>query len=317
MNSASVGNSSGFGTTWGQTLSWTNAGGYAKNNIVGNGWVIGQLPTIQFFASLCFGFAGLELAPMLAGEVVEPRKTFPRAIVISGVTIAAGYMIGTLCLMWALPAAKTSIISGVNQAINDAGARQGLGWLGSPVALLMTLGGLGGIGAWLIGSARLLFVGGMDRFLPPALGAMHPRWKTPHVALLVQAVLSAVFILAATQGATVKSAYLKLVDASVIVYFIPYLYMFAAAIKLRAQIARQPGAIAVPGGRIGSLFWNSLGLLTTASAIFLALIPPQDTADPRAFFLQVAVGSVGFVVAGLVLYARAERRRRSFKAPAN
>jgi len=269
-----------------------------------------QLTTIQFFANLCFGFAGLELAPMLAGEVVEPRKTFPRAVVISALTIAAGYLVGTLCLMWALPVAETSIISGVNQAITKAGARQGLGWLGSPVALLMTLGGLGGIGAWLIGSARLLFVGGLDRFLPPIFGKMHPRWKTPYVALLVQAILSAVFILAATQGDTVKGAYLKLVNATLIVYFIPYLYMFAAALRLRPEIARQPAAIAVPGGRVGSLFWNCLGLLTTTVAILLALIPPPDTAGRQGFFLQVALGSAGFVVAGLILYSRAERRRR-------
>jgi amino acid transporter len=52
----------------------------------------GNLPMVLFFANLCFGFAGLELAPMLAGEVIEPRKTFPRAIIISGLTIAACYL---------------------------------------------------------------------------------------------------------------------------------------------------------------------------------------------------------------------------------
>jgi len=274
-----------------------------------------NLPTILFFANLCFGFAGLELAPMLAAEVVEPRKTFPRAIVISGLTIAACYLLGTICLMWALPNAETSIISGVNQAITKAGARQGFGWLGSPVALLMTLGGLGGIGAWLIGSARLLFVGGLDRFLPRIFGVTHPRWKTPYVALLVQAALSAVFILAATKGDTVKSAYLKLVNATLIVYFIPYLYMFAAAIKLRTDIARQTAAIPVPGGQPGSFFWNGLGLLTTGVSIVLALIPPADAADKRGFFLEVLAGSVGFLAAGLLLYSIAERRRSSMPIP--
>jgi glutamate:GABA antiporter len=199
----------------------------------------------------------------------------------------------------------------VNQAITTAGARQGLGWLGSPVALLMTLAGLGGIGAWLIGSARLLFVGGLDRYLPPVFGKTHPRWKTPHVALLVQATLSGLFILAATQGDTVKGAYLKLVNATLIVYFIPYLYMFASALKLRAMIARQPGAIPVPGGIAGSLFWNGLGFLTTVVSIILALIPPEDSADKTSYFLQVFVGSFGFLAAGLILYSIAQRRRRA------
>ena len=270
----------------------------------------GNLPTILFFANLCFGFAGLELAPMLAGEVVEPRKTFPRAIVISGLTIAACYLLGTLSLMWALPQGETSIISGVNQAITKAGAKQGLGWLGSPVALLMTLAGLGAIGAWLIGNARLLFVGGLDKYLPPIFGKTHPKWKTPWFAMLFQAALSAVFIVAATQGDTVKGAYLKLVNATLIVYFIPYMYMFASAIRLRAEIARQPEAIPIPGGAAGSLFWNGLGFFTTAVAIVLALIPPADSTDKLSFFVQVFIGSFGFLAAGLVLYALAERRRR-------
>ncbi len=270
----------------------------------------GNLTTVLFFANLCFGFAGLELAPMLAGEVVEPRKTFPRAIIISGITIAACYLLGTLALMWALPPGETSIISGVNQAITKAGARVGLPWLGSPVALLMTLAGLGGIGAWLIGNARLLFVGGLDKYLPPVFGKIHPKWKTPYVAMLVQGILSAVFIVAATQGDTVKGAYLKLVNATLIVYFIPYLYMFATAIKLEAEIARQPQAVPIPGGHGGSLFWNGLGFVTTLVAIILALIPPGDSTDKTGFFVQVFIGSFGFLGIGFVLYAVAERRRR-------
>lgn len=269
-----------------------------------------SLPTILFFANLCFGFAGLELAPTMAGEVVEPKKTFPRAIVISGLSIAAVYLLGTISLMWALPPGEVSIISGVNQAITKAGAQHGLPWLGAPVALLMTLAGLGAIGAWLIGTARLLFVGGMDRYLPPVFAKTLPRWKTPWFAIVFQAAFAAIFILAATQGDTVKGAYLKLVNATLVVYFLPYLYMFASAIRLRTEIVKQPGAIPVPGGAGGSLFWNGLGFLTTTVSIILALIPPADTQDKIEFFVQVFVGSFGFLAAGFVLYALAERRRR-------
>jgi glutamate:GABA antiporter len=267
------------------------------------------LPTVLFFANLCFGFAGLELAPCMAGEVVEPKRTFPRAIVISALSIAAVYLTGTISLLWALPPSQTSIISGVNQAITKAGAQHGMPWLGPPVALLMTLAGLGGVGAWLIATARLLFVGGLDRYLPPIFARTHPKWKTPWFAMAFQAAFSAIFIVAATRGDTVKNAYLKLVNATLIVYFLPYLYMFATAIRLRADIARQPGAIPVPGGRGGSVVWNGLGFLTTFVSIVLALIPPADTADKAGFFIEVFVGSFGFLAAGFVLYELARRRR--------
>ena len=130
---------------------------------------------------------------------------------------------------------------------------------GPAAALLMTIGGLGGIGAWLIGSARCCLSAALIDFCPRSSARMHPRWRTPYIALLVQALLSALFILAATQGDTVKGAYQKLINAALIVYFIPYLYTFAAAIRLRANIARQSGAIPIPGGRWGSLFWNGVG----------------------------------------------------------
>ncbi|MBS0432479.1 MAG: amino acid permease [Proteobacteria bacterium] len=264
--------------------------------------------TIIFFSQICFAYAGLELALILAGEIREPRRTIPRALLISGMVIAAIYMLNTLALMWALPSGKISIIAGINQAISQAGAAHGMLWLGPPVALLMTLAGVGGLGAWMIGTARLLFVGGMDRMLPPALARVHPRWNTPYVALLVQGALAALFIVAANQGTSVHSAYLILVDATAILTFIPYLYLFASAIKLRLRIAQTPHAIAVPGGASGSILVNGTGFLTTVLAIALALVPPSDTGDKTGFFLKVIGGALGFVAAGLVLYRLAKRR---------
>jgi len=127
--------------------------------------------------------------------------------------------------------------------------------------------------------------------------------------MLVQAALSALFILAATQGSTVHSAYLMLVDATLIVYFIPYLYMFAAAIRLRRDIAALPDAIPVPGGGAGSWLVNGAGFATTLLAIVLALIPPSDTPDRGAFFLKVFGGSVAFLIAGFIFFSWARRRR--------
>ena len=198
--------------------------------------------------NLCFGFAGLELAPTMAGEVVEPRKTFPRAISISGLSIAACYMLGTVSILWALPKSEVSILAGVNQAITQAGAAHGLPWLGAPVALLMTLAGLGGIGAWLIGTARLLFCGGLDRYLPPVFAshapevedALRSHWSS-------RPAFSAIFIIAATQGATVKEAYLKLVNASAH----RLLHALYLHVRLRHQAARRdrPPARRRPGAR--------------------------------------------------------------------
>ncbi|HYL93909.1 MAG TPA: APC family permease, partial [Alphaproteobacteria bacterium] len=261
-----------------------------------------KLDDVSFFAQMCLAFVGLELAPVLGGEVKDPQRTFPRAILLSAATIVGCYMLGTLALMWALPSSETSIIAGINQAADKAGVAHGIMWLGPVVALLMTLATMGSVGAYLVGNARMMFVGGLDRYLPPAFGRIHPRWKTPHVALLAQAVLVALLVVAANQGTTVKSAYLKLVNATIILVFIPYLYIFAALIKMRKKIAATPGAVPVPGGAWGTWVWAVLGSLMTLVGMVLAMVPPPDTADKTSFFLQVVGGSFGFLLAGFVIY---------------
>ena len=84
------------------------------------------------------------------------------------------------------------------------------------LAALVTLNALGGVGAWFAATARLPFVAGLDRYLPTAFGELHPRWRTPHVALLVQAAVSGVFIVLGQAGTSVRGAYEVLVSMSII-----------------------------------------------------------------------------------------------------
>ena len=76
---------------------------------------------------------------------------------------------------------------------------------------------------------------GDDRVLPAAFGTVHPRWKTPHVALLVQGGVATIFVVAGLIGSTVGDAYLALVDTTIVLFFVPYLYVFAAYLKLRRR----------------------------------------------------------------------------------
>ena len=73
-------------------------------------------------------------------------------------------------------------------------------WIVAPFALFMFMAILGTASAWFSGTARLPFVAGIDRYLPPALGRLHPRYHTPYVALIVFAVLSALLILMGDPG---------------------------------------------------------------------------------------------------------------------
>ncbi len=114
----------------------------------------------------------------------------------------------------------------------EAAAKQwGLPWLTPMIGGLIVIGIMGQFGAWIGGSARLAFSIGIDRYLPPAFGKLHPRWHTPHLALLTMGALSTVFLILMQFGETLRTGYQLLVDMTVVSYFIPFVYLFAAAWK--------------------------------------------------------------------------------------
>src|SRR5271165_3816695 len=147
------------------------------------------------WATLLYAFSGAESASFMGDEIKDARRTIPRALIAAGIIITAGYTLGTVAVLVALPMSQVNSMEGIMQAITSAAARVGWNGIGPAVALLICLANLGGVGAYLAALARIPFVAGIDRFLPPAFGRVHPKWGTPAVALVTQAVCCMVFIL--------------------------------------------------------------------------------------------------------------------------
>src|SRR5436853_376391 len=117
-----------------------------------------DFPSINLFATMTFAYAGLELAPSLGGEIHDPAATLRRGVLLSAAAIVAIYLLGTVAMLVALPRETVSITNGMPQATAALVARldvPGLGWVAAIVAALLVLGNVGGVGAWLAGSARL------------------------------------------------------------------------------------------------------------------------------------------------------------------
>jgi amino acid transporter len=277
-----------------------------------NIWPVWDWGTVNFWSQIAFAFTGMELASAMSEEVRHPQKNFPRAIFGSGALIALIYIVGTIGVLLLLDPKEVNVHNGVFQAISTGSAILGITWLGIIAALLVTVGNAGGVGATVAGVSRVPFVAGVDRYLPPAFGKLHPRWRTPYVAILVQAIISAVLLVLSQVNETVKGGYQMLVDATIVVYFIPFLYMYAAVIKLsyRRDRARKAGAVLIPGGRAGVWIAGVLGFAVTALSIVLALVPTEDVKSPLIFEIKVLGGTSLAIIVGLVLYYRGARQKQ-------
>jgi amino acid transporter len=286
-----------------------SANAFTAASVVPN---VTDLSTLNLWASIAFAFAGLELSSTMGEETANPKRDLPRAIVISAPLVAVAYIVGTLSVLWLVPTKDVNIVSGFLQAISvgSAAASPALVWLAPVAALLYTVSNVAGVGAWLSGPARVAFVIGLDRYFPPAFGKVHPQWRTPYVAILVQAVLATIFLLISQvgKGSTVEHAYLVLLDTQLLVYFIPYVYLFLCLLRQ----ARSPSAGGqLPGGRGGATLAGVCGLAITVFAMVVASIPPADAPSRFEFGAKVIGGAAAFVALGGVIYWRAHAKRRA------
>ena len=269
--------------------------------------------TVNFWSQIAFAFTGLELVSAMSEEVRDPRRTLPRAVFGAGALIALMYIAGTFAVLALVPAAGLDPKSGVFQAIAVGSVALKVGFLGVLAAVVVTVGNAGGVGSTVAGIARVPFVVGVDRYLPAAFGKIHPRWKTPWVSILVQAGISAAILLGSQINETIQGAYQMLIDAAVILYFIPFLYMFAAAFKLarRKDRTENPHAVLVPGGIAGVWICAGLGFAVVLIGIFVSLVPPGDSLSKVGFELKLVAVTTASVLIGLVLYWRVVRAKQA------
>jgi glutamate:GABA antiporter len=268
----------------------------------------GKLATFSAFVTIALAFQGLELGPILGGEIRDPRRQIPRATLISCVVIAAIYIAGTASLLVALPTSTIDIIGGIPQALSAIGDRIGFSFFGQLTALLVALGTIGGVSAWVTGMVRLPFVVGLDRFLPAALGRLHRRHGTPYVSLLTQGVLASLMLVAALSGSTIHDAYIILIDMTAIMSLLPLLYIMLAFPVMRRRAASSDEHVArSPARTAGCWIAGLTGFAVTLMAIAASMIPPASSSS-GLFFLKVVGGSASLIGVGLVFYRHGQRR---------
>jgi glutamate:GABA antiporter len=275
--------------------------------------------TLNFWPKIAFAYSGLELASSMSEEIRNPKTTFPRAIVGSAISIVLIYVAATMALLAILPPNMVDPKSGVFQALTAGSTTLHIAFFGIFAAVLVVFGNAGGVGATVAGVARIPFVVGIDRYMPAAFGKIHPKWKTPWISILVQAIISLVILLITQLNETADNAYYILVDATNILYFIPFVYVYLAVIRLAYKENRESNkdAMLIPGGKFGVWLAGTVALAVTLVAIALSFVPAAGETRKWLFEIKLVGGTLGGIAIGLILYYRgwsAKRREARLQA---
>ncbi len=245
--------------------------------------------TVNLQASIAYGVTGFEVVGMMGAEIRDPKRDIPKAAWLSSIFVALFYAGSTAALLVILRPDKITELNGLAQTAEAAGAALGMPWLAAAIALLVLFSAIGQFGGLGSSVARMPFAAGVDHLLPEAFAKVHPRWATPHIAMISFGVLASLLLIGIQLGDSARAAYETLVSLMVIAGFLPFIYIFGSAWKA--------------GKRISSISGWSITFL----AIVCAVVPPADT---RVWLFEVKLfgGTLAVIGSALWVYRRQTRR---------
>jgi amino acid transporter len=258
-----------------------------------------NLDTLPFFATVVLLFAGMEMAGFHALDVKNPQKDFPKAIGISAVIIFFCTVAATLAIAFVIPANQLSLASGVMQAIQYFFDSAGLSGLVGPMALLITIGGVVNLAAWLIGPAKGLGVIAEEGNMPPMFDRTN-KYGAPVAVLVTQALIGSAISLLYVFLPSVNQAYWILSAMTVELLCIVYFLVFAALIKLRYSQPDTPRPFRIPGGMPGVWLVGGLGAVGVVFSFIVGLMPPSYYDNTIGYVAAVLFGTFVLAVPPLI-----------------
>jgi len=300
-------------------LTWVNYGSateFSRRTVTPS---FGGLSDVVLLAAIAYAFSGLEGASAMTEEMRDPKRNVPRAIAIAGATVLCVYMLTSWTLLTVLPEDQFTALTGLPDTARVAGmklfgATMG-GVLGSLVALSLAVASFGAVSAWMATGSRMPFVAGLDRYIPAAFGRLHPKYATPHLAVITIGLVTAGLNILGSMGGTAHEIYRIFISLEIVTYFIPYLYMFAALILMQRHPAAKD-VQRVPFAPYGAYLAGGTGFVVTAASLVFALTPGESVADPTVFYITV-FGMLGLAtLVGVALYAHGRLRRKRLEEAA-
>lgn len=231
---------------------------------------------------LVFAFAGFDVAVIPAGEIRDPRRSLPFAMLTGvGAVVLVYILIQTVCI-GTLPGLATS-----ERPLADAAAS----FLGPAGATLITIGAVistsGAMFVTVLAAPRVLYALAMEGQIPRGLGAIHPVHRTPHLAVLVSSGTMLVL--------TLSGSFVYAVTINAMIRLITYVVTCVCMLRLRRIAGAPPALFLVPGGA-----W--VAWLTLLLCVYLL----SRSTGPEARDLAIAM-----VIGWLLLLAHRRWPRRA------
>ncbi|MBN9287783.1 MAG: transporter [Gammaproteobacteria bacterium 39-13] len=233
---------------------------------------------LVFFSQIVYSLLGLEMSAVHALEVKNPKKDYPKALLISAVIILLSLILASLAVAVVVPHKELSNLTGIIQAFNLFSEEFHITWLGPFIAVAILIGGVCAVATWIIGPTKGLFAAADDGLLPECLAKTN-RYGVPMSMLLIQGIICSLLTLVYVLLPTVEGAYFLLSAMAAQLSLLMYAILFAAAIRLRYSEPNAVRPFKIPGKNWGMWLVAGAGIVISLSVVLLGFIPPSSKVE--------------------------------------
>jgi len=202
-------------------------------------FALGARPATGAFSQsvllLLYAFTGFEMATIPAGEVRNPQKNMPQALLIATAVVTFTYILIQVVCMGTLPGLGTS-----TKPLADAGQR----FMGTAGAALISAGAMisiaGNLNVLVLSGSRIPFAFAEREQLPTIFARVHQKFFTPYISIVITAAVMLVL--------TLKSSFVAALTISAIARLVTYAATCAALPVLRRKADTPKALFRLPGG---------------------------------------------------------------------
>jgi amino acid transporter len=225
--------------------------------------------------AIILSFCGIEIATVHANDVDNPQKAFPKALSYSVLIILSTLILGSLSIAIVLPQSDINLVAGIMQAFDAFFARYHLSFLMPMVAIMLVLGGLGGVSNWIIAPTKGLLVAANEGNMPLFFAKINKN-EAPVVLLILQAVIVTILSGLFLFMPSVNGSYWLLTALAAQLYMLMYFIMFLAAMKLRIKHSKHPRPFKIGMGKYGLYIIAFIGMIGVSTTFIVSFFPPSD-----------------------------------------
>lgn len=257
-----------------------------------------SLNTVMFLSTLMFAFAGIEMLGTIAEDVNKPQKTFPKAIWISSAIIGGVYILGTIAFQFVIKIKPNQTATALYLFADQITKQFHLPFqLSQILGICFVISILGALSFLILNPSVIFFESGKT-ILPKALTKTN-KANMPANMIIWQAVGVSIILLLSGLVPTISDALNMLIFMATLAFFIPYVFLICAYIKLRKADTKAVRPFQVKN-KILSNIVAGVGLLSVIGTIALTLIPSPGTTVAQ--YAPLIVGPVVFAILGFWFY---------------